>query len=141
MDGEPCRSHFICPLLFQDHKLKELIQKQAEIQPPLHSPTPMEDEDAPDSRLSGDEDNDGESDDNFSSYEEEFEKGLGQEEVKYIFYFSQFYLCCGSGSCRAASFSTVLRIRDVYPGSEFCSSRIRIKELKYFFTKKWISKL
>ncbi len=71
-------------IIFQDHKLKELLQKRAEIQPPLHFPTPMEDTDgdAPDSRLSGDEDNDGESDDNFSSYEEELEKGLGQEEVK-----------------------------------------------------------
>jgi hypothetical protein len=31
----------------------------------------------------------------------------------------------------------VLRIRDVYPGSEFFPSRIRIKEFKYFNPKKW----
>jgi hypothetical protein len=30
----------------------------------------------------------------------------------------------------------VLRIRDVYPGSEFFPSRIRIKEFKYFNPKK-----
>ncbi len=30
----------------------------------------------------------------------------------------------------------VLRIRDVYPGSEFFPSRIRIKELKYLTQKK-----
>ncbi len=31
----------------------------------------------------------------------------------------------------------VLRIRDVYPGSEFFPSRIRIKEFKYFNPNKW----
>jgi hypothetical protein len=31
----------------------------------------------------------------------------------------------------------MLRIRDVYPGSEFFPSRIRIKEFKYFYPKKW----
>jgi len=31
---------------------------------------------------------------------------------------------------------TVLQIRDVYPGSEFFPSRIRIKEFKYFNPKK-----
>ncbi len=35
---------------------------------------------------------------------------------------------------------TVLRIRDVYPGSDFFPSRIRIKELKYFNPKKMVSK-
>ncbi len=32
---------------------------------------------------------------------------------------------------------TVLRIRDVYPGSNPFPSRIRIKEFKYFSPKKW----
>jgi hypothetical protein len=33
--------------------------------------------------------------------------------------------------------AAVLRIRDVYPGSEFFPSRIRFKEFKYFRPKKW----
>jgi hypothetical protein len=121
-------------ITFQDHKLKELLQKRTEIQHSLNFPTPMEDEDAPDARLSGDEDNGGESesDDNFSSYEEELEKGLGQEEVN----FSQF--------------SHVLRIRilscaiifhsDADPGClsriQIFPTQIRIKEFKYFNQKK-----
>ncbi len=32
---------------------------------------------------------------------------------------------------------TVLRIRDVYPGSDFFPSRILIKEFKYFNLRKW----
>ncbi len=31
----------------------------------------------------------------------------------------------------------MLRIRDVYPGSEFSTSRMRIKDLRYFHPKKW----
>jgi hypothetical protein len=31
----------------------------------------------------------------------------------------------------------VLRIWDIYPGSDFFPSRIRIKEFKYFNPKKW----
>jgi hypothetical protein len=42
-----------------------------------------------------------------------------------------------TGIKRIYSLITALRIRDVYPGSEFFPSRIHIKEFKYFNPKKW----
>ncbi len=70
----------------QDHRLKELLQKRADILPSLDFPPQME---AEDEDTVGNEDNDAESednnaesDDNFSNYEEDLGKGLDQEEVK-----------------------------------------------------------
>jgi hypothetical protein len=42
---------------------------------------------------------------------------------------------CSNLQEKLVSEKAALRIRDVYPGSEFFPSRIRIKEFKYFNPK------